>query len=51
MVPTIVFFGEGSTLQSVEAVSNNNVAMVILPGKNREVGVLHTCKKNLSEGK
>ena len=52
VVPTISIFGEGSKLQSVETISNNNnVAMVIIPGKNRAVDALKTCKENQqSEG-
>ena len=50
VVPTISIFGESSSIESVESISNHQVHKIVLPGRNRPVDalkLLHNKKQKL----
>lgn len=51
MVPTFSILGEGSAIESLESITNPDVAKVVLPGQNRPVDALKTVNKYQRKGK
>ena len=51
MVPTFSILGEGSTIESLESITNPDVAKVVLPGQNRPLDALKTVNKYQRKGK
>ena len=50
MVPTFSILGEGSTIESLESITNPDVAKVVLPGENRPIDALKTVNRYQRKG-